>query len=211
MNREQQDAQLHIPSAYLGREETPIIRSHRRSTGRSTIVRRVTACAIVIAVSAGGVTTATANEVATPQTQMVALPAVAPIVQEVRAQAAVSRSLARKISRTARINRVINYALAQQGDRYRWGASGPNRWDCSGLVMKSFKQIGIKLPHYTGGMLKKGKKVSKRNLKRGDIIFPQRGHAAIYLGNGKMVAASSGKGRVIVQKVYGFYAARRLL
>jgi cell wall-associated NlpC family hydrolase len=46
---------------------------------------------------------------------------------------------------------------------------------------------------------------------RGDIIFPTSGHVAIYLGNGMMVAASSGAGKVRVQKVYSFYAARRLL
>jgi len=78
--------------------------------------------------------------------------------------------------------------------------------------MVSFRKgAGIKLPHYTGGIQKKGKKVSKKNLKRGDIIFPQHGHVGIYLGNGKMVHASSAHGKVIVAKVYGFYTARRVL
>jgi cell wall-associated NlpC family hydrolase len=60
-------------------------------------------------------------------------------------------------------------------------------------------------------MQKKGVKVSKQNLKRGDIIFPQRGHVGIYLGGGKMVHASSGKGKVVKSSMYGFYTARRIL
>lgn len=109
------------------------------------------------------------------------------------------------------VEKAIAYALAQVGDRYKWGASGPNAFDCSGLVMMAFSQIGISLPHYTGTMVSRGQKVSKSEMKRGDIIFPSSGHVAIYLGNGQQVAASGGKGRVVVQPVYGFYAARRLV
>ena len=211
MNREAQDAKLHINS-FSTDSETPIIRSHRHPAGKVT-TRRVLACVLALAVSSGGM--AVANAAVDPKGALAPMQVVvtAPLVEVEQAprEELVSRSAARKASRTTRINKAINYALAQRGDRYRWGATGPSRWDCSGLVMKSFSKIGIKLPHYTGGMLKKGKKVTKKNLKRGDIIFPQRGHVAIYLGNGKMVAASSGKGKVVVQKVYGFYAARRLL
>jgi cell wall-associated NlpC family hydrolase len=77
--------------------------------------------------------------------------------------------------------------------------------------MQAFAKIGIKLPHYTGTMMKYGKKVSRGELKRGDILFPTSGHVVIYLGNGMQVAASSGKGRVVTQKVTGFYTARRLV
>lgn len=111
----------------------------------------------------------------------------------------------------SKIERVIAYALAQQGDRYVWGASGPNSFDCSGLVMMAFRQIGIQLPHYTGTMINHGTRVNRSALQRGDIIFPSSGHVVIYLGDGLQVAASSGKGRVVIQKVSGFYAARRLV
>jgi cell wall-associated NlpC family hydrolase len=78
--------------------------------------------------------------------------------------------------------------------------------------MVAFKKgANRSLPHYTGGIQKRGVKVSKKNLKRGDIIFPQKGHVGIYLGNGLMVHASSGHGKVIVAKPYGFYTARRVL
>lgn len=109
------------------------------------------------------------------------------------------------------VEKAIAYALAQVGDRYKWGAAGPNAFDCSGLVLMAFKQIGISLPHYTGTMIGHGKKISRNQMQRGDIIFPTSGHVAIYLGNGQQIAASSGKGRIVVQPVYGFYAARRLV
>lgn len=111
----------------------------------------------------------------------------------------------------SKVERMVSYALAQQGDRYRWGATGPNAFDCSGLVVASFKSIGITLYHYTGALLKKGIHINRGSLKRGDLVFPTSSHVGIYLGNNKMVVASSGKGRVIVQTVYSFYAGRRLL
>jgi cell wall-associated NlpC family hydrolase len=106
---------------------------------------------------------------------------------------------------------VIAFAKKQQGKRYRYGGTGPKYYDCSGLVVRAFKTIGIKLPHYTGSLLKRGKAVSKKNLRRGDLIFPSRHHVGIYIGNGKMIVASSGAGKVKIQKVYAFYAARRIL
>lgn len=123
----------------------------------------------------------------------------------------VDRAVRVTATRTQRINAAINYALAQRGDRYRFGAMGPSKWDCSGLVKKSFAKAGVALPHYTGGIQKKGKRISRKNLQRGDIVFPQRGHVGIYLGGGKMIVASSGHGKVMIQKVYGFYTARRVL
>lgn len=122
-----------------------------------------------------------------------------------------SRSQATAKPDLSRVEKVISFALAQQGDPYVFAASGPNSWDCSGLVMGAFAVVGVKLPHYTGTMLNYGKSVSRANMIRGDIVFLSYNHVAIYLGNNQMVAASSGKGRVTVQTVYGFYAARRLL
>lgn len=109
------------------------------------------------------------------------------------------------------IEMVINFALAQQGKRYVFGTAGPSTYDCSGLVLAAFHKIGIDLYHYTGVMLTKGSNVRRSELQRGDIIFPSSNHVAIYLGSGMQVAASSGKGQVVVQPVTGFYAARRLV
>lgn len=184
------------------------IRSHRAP--RRRLVNRRVALVLAAVVAVGGLAPLSEGATMPPANAEahVAAQAVAPVLVR---QPTVSRSQRAVSARTAKINKVINFAMAQRGDRYKWGATGPSKWDCSGLVMKSFGKVGRKLPHYTGGIQKKGTKVSKKNLKRGDIIFPQRGHVGIYLGGGKMIAASSGKGKVVVQKVYGFYTARRVL
>lgn len=128
-------------------------------------------------------------------------------------QARASRTEARPPQPTVddRIEQVLAWASAQQDKKYIFGAAGPKAFDCSGLVMQAFAQIGIALPHYTGTMIKYGTKVAQKDLKRGDILFPTSGHVVLYLGNGMQLAASSGKGKVVIQKVYGFYAARRLV
>lgn len=189
------------------------IRSHRAPRRQHRTTRRISLT--LAAVLAVGALAPLSEGVATPPASSEAYAAVEAVPVTVEPVAVRKLNMTRSVravsARTVKINKAINFALAQRGDRYKWGASGPRKWDCSGLIMKSYQKAGKKLPHQTGGIQKKGKKVSKKNLKRGDIIFPQRGHVGIYLGNGKMVHASSGKGKVVVAKVYGFYTARRVI
>lgn len=112
---------------------------------------------------------------------------------------------------TSKVEAIIQFALAQVGKPYVWGAAGPNSFDCSGLVLSAFSKVGIHLPHFTGAMIVLGKAIGRQALQRGDIVFPQKGHVAIYLGNGQMVHAPQPGELVKVSKVYGFYAGRRLL
>lgn len=111
----------------------------------------------------------------------------------------------------AGIESVIQFALAQLGKPYRWGAAGPSSYDCSGLVMAAFSKIGIQLPHYTRALIGYGKAVSRSGLQRGDIVFPSGHHVAIYLGNGQMIHAPQPGEVVKISSVYAFYAARRLV
>jgi len=119
-----------------------------------------------------------------------------------------SRAVRRQESK---VEIVISFALAQQGKRYVRGMAGPDSYDCSGLVMVAFRQIGMNLYHYTGEMIKYGQRVSRAELQRGDIVFPSSGHVGIYLGDGRFLHASSDKGTVAVSAVRSFYTARRLL
>ena len=94
--------------------------------------------------------------------------------------------------------KIANYALAKQGSRYYWGASGPTYFDCSGLVYWAHKQSGVRIGRTTAaGYAGSGKSVSYNNLQIGDVITFNYGrgvaHIGIYIGNGRMVHAS-GKG-----------------
>jgi len=85
----------------------------------------------------------------------------------------------------------LQYALSRRGDPYVWGAAGPGAFDCSGLVVWAYAQVGISLPHYTGDQWNMGVHVSRADLQPGDLVFfyADIGHVGIYLGNGLMVDA----------------------
>ncbi|HEU5155503.1 MAG TPA: NlpC/P60 family protein [Streptosporangiaceae bacterium] len=85
----------------------------------------------------------------------------------------------------------LRAALTQLGDPYVWGAAGPNAFDCSGLTMWAYKQVGINLPHFTGSQWNAGTHVSRSELLPGDLVFfyPDKHHMGMYLGGGKMVHA----------------------
>ena len=122
-----------------------------------------------------------------------------------------SRNAATTERQVSKVEIVISFAMAQVGKRYVFGSAGPNTFDCSGLIKAAFAKIGMTLYHYTGEMMTYGKSVSRAGLQRGDIVFPSSGHVGLYLGNGKFLHASSGRGRVVVDSSFSFYTARRLV
>lgn len=109
------------------------------------------------------------------------------------------------------VETVIQFAMAQLGKPYVWGATGPNSYDCSGLVMTAFSKIGIKLPRTTRTMIGAGHQVNRAGLQRGDIVFPSSGHVGIYLGDNKFIHAPQPGQSVKISNVYAFYSARRLV
>jgi peptidoglycan DL-endopeptidase CwlO len=88
---------------------------------------------------------------------------------------------------------VIQAALSRIGSPYSWGAAGPNAFDCSGLVMWSFQQAGIALPHSSQALAAGGQPVSLSDIQPGDVVtyYSDASHAAIYIGDGMMVHAST--------------------
>jgi len=112
---------------------------------------------------------------------------------------------------------IVQLAKRQLGKPYVFGAASPRSgFDCSGLVKWVYKHVGFKLPHFARSQYEYGKRVARRALKRGDLLFFYRlGHVGIYIGGGKMIHASSAGGRVMVVRLsrYGgeFFGARRLL
>ncbi|MEV6928537.1 C40 family peptidase [Dactylosporangium sp. NPDC051485] len=106
---------------------------------------------------------------------------------------------------------VVGFALAQVGKHYAFGSSGPDEYDCSGLVSAAYRLMGISLPHSTGGLAHLGRPVGRDELRPGDLVFPTSGHVGIYIGNGRMVHASTQRGGVKISGVYAFSFARRIV
>ncbi len=104
--------------------------------------------------------------------------------------------------------KVIAYAKKYVGVRYVYGGKGPDSFDCSGFVGYVYKHFGIKLNSSASSMYSNGTKVSKSDLRAGDILFfdaSTRGkagsidHVGIYLGNNKFIHASTSNKKVIIQ------------
>ena len=94
--------------------------------------------------------------------------------------------------------------MEQQGDPYRWAASGPNSFDCSGLVMFAYKAAGISLPHSSRALRSMSRSLSPDELQPGDLVFggsPVH-HVGIYIGNGQMVHAPHSGTVVKVSSMY---------
>jgi cell wall-associated NlpC family hydrolase len=82
-------------------------------------------------------------------------------------------------------------AESRVGDPYVYGASGPNAFDCSGLVMWAYAQVGISLPHFSGAQYADTTHISMSQLEPGDLVFPADPgqHVAMYVGGGMIVQA----------------------
>ncbi|MFE6553298.1 C40 family peptidase [Streptomyces sp. NPDC057746] len=90
---------------------------------------------------------------------------------------------------------VIAFVKAQIGDSYVMGGTGPNSWDCSGLVQAAFKQVGVSLPRVSQGQSTAGAQVSLSNLQPGDILYwggaGSAYHVGVYVGDGMFVGAQN--------------------
>lgn len=119
---------------------------------------------------------------------------------------------------TSNQTKVINKAMEQIGKPYEWGASGPNSFDCGGLVKYVYKQaVNIELPMGTTNQEQYGTEVSLNSLKPGDLLFyGNRGatyHVGIYKGNGVMIHAPQPGETVKEVNIQYFYPsfAKRIL
>ncbi|WP_233526415.1 NlpC/P60 family protein [Actinomadura spongiicola] len=92
---------------------------------------------------------------------------------------------------TGKAAQALRLAMTKIGSPYVWGAEGPSSFDCSGLTMWAYKQVGINLPHYTGSQWNAGTRVSRSELQPGDLVFfySDLHHMGIYVGDGKMLHA----------------------
>lgn len=93
------------------------------------------------------------------------------------------------VSGSGNARAAVQFALAQVGKPYGWGGSGPNSYDCSGLMMASWAAAGVSLPHNSGMQYSSTRRVSRDQLQPGDLVFygSPIHHAGMYVGNGQMV------------------------
>jgi len=98
----------------------------------------------------------------------------------------------------------LQAAISRLGYPYIWGAAGPTSFDCSGLVMWAYQQVGISLPHYTGSQWNSGVHVARSDLEPGDLVFffSNISHVGMYIGNGMMIDAPNFGEDVKVQPIY---------
>jgi cell wall-associated NlpC family hydrolase len=101
------------------------------------------------------------------------------------------------------------------GIPYAWGGASPAGFDCSGLVMYVYAQLGILLPHYAAAQYGFGSAVSRDQLQPGDLVFfDGLSHVGIYIGGGQMVHAPQTGDVVKISSLSdfgaGYVGARRL-
>ena len=95
--------------------------------------------------------------------------------------------------------RAIQYALGEVGKPYVWGATGPNSYDCSGLMLRAYQSAGVTLPRVAAQQYWAGTQLPVHQAQPGDLLFwgydtsnPDTiHHVAMYLGNGRMVEAAN--------------------
>lgn len=83
----------------------------------------------------------------------------------------------------------IAFARAQMGKPYKFGATGPNSYDCSGLTQASWKAGGVSIGRVTQEQITDGVPVSAANLLPGDLVFPEITHVQLYVGNNRVIQA----------------------
>jgi cell wall-associated NlpC family hydrolase len=111
---------------------------------------------------------------------------------------------------------VVGIAMQYLGTPYVYGGASPGGFDCSGLVMYVFAQIGVSLPHNAAAQYGYGMPVSHDQLQAGDLVFFNGlGHVGIYIGGGQFIHAPHTGDVVKISSLSGWYSstyvgARRL-
>lgn len=121
------------------------------------------------------------------------------------------------LRRDTRAQRICRTALRYRGVRYVWGGTSPRGFDCSGFVGYVYRVNRVRLPRTSRQMTRAGRRAPRGRLKPGDILlFNTSGggvsHAGLYLGRGRFINASSGRGRVVVDSIRrGYYRSRLVM
>jgi peptidoglycan DL-endopeptidase CwlO len=103
---------------------------------------------------------------------------------------------------------VVGVAMRYLGVPYVWGGSTPRGFDCSGLVMYAFAQIGVSVPHSSYAQYGMGTPVSMSQLQPGDLVFfAGASHVGIYIGGGQFIHAPHTGDVVKISSLSGWYSS----
>jgi cell wall-associated NlpC family hydrolase len=98
----------------------------------------------------------------------------------------------------ALVAKILEYALAQRGKAYRWGGTGPDAFDCSGIVYMAYRNAGLTIPRTTFGQYPFGVTIQAGEEEAGDLVFfnsgpatsvQHPGHVGLIVSPGKMIEA----------------------
>lgn len=103
----------------------------------------------------------------------------------------------------------VRAALSRLGRPYVWGATGPNRFDCSGLVQWAYAQAGIHLDRTTYQQINDGIPVPRSQVRPGDLVFPHAGHVQLAIGNNLVVEAPYSGASVRISRLGSHVQIRR--
>lgn len=94
------------------------------------------------------------------------------------------------------------------GVRYRWGGASLNGFDCSGLTRWVYRSVGVSLPHASSAQWRYGRRVSRRALAPGDLLFfSGLSHVGIYLGRGALIHAPHPGAPVRFARLTGWFSS----
>ena len=111
--------------------------------------------------------------------------------------------------------KLVAYAKTFVGYPYVYGGSSPSGFDCSGFMQYVCRQMGYTIKRTATAQLSNGRKVSRDELKPGDLVFFGYGstatHVGMYIGNGKFVHAENSRTGVVISELFtGYYSGRYL-
>jgi cell wall-associated NlpC family hydrolase len=111
-------------------------------------------------------------------------------------------------ARTQARDRVVMRAWRAVGIRYRWGGASLSGFDCSGLTRWVYRSVGVSLPHASAAQWRYGRRVSRRALEPGDLLFfSGLSHVGIYLGHGALIHAPHAGARVSFARLTGWFSS----
>ncbi len=113
--------------------------------------------------------------------------------------------------RGGRRGMAVRAALSRLGRPYVWGATGPDRFDCSGLVQWAYRQAGVPLHRTTYEQIHDGVAVARSHVRAGDLVFPHAGHVQLAIGGGLVVEAPHAGATVQISRMGETVVIRRPL